>query len=140
MIDSDKSVTTSNIKVPRLNSFLTFCHLRKLIDGSSLTFPRLAYLFQFSPFLVTLNFLTLKMSGNFGWIDYVVVGATLLFSILIGVYYAVIAKQATNEDLLVGGRNMGIMPIAASMLVTYLSAITVLGKLLIYYESIIEFE
>lgn len=66
------------------------------------------------------------MSAEFGWIDYSVVGGTLLFSILIGVYYAIFAKQRT-EDLLVGGRTMGIFPIAASMLVTYLSAITVLG-------------
>jgi len=67
------------------------------------------------------------MAAAFVWIDYVVVGGTLLFSVLIGVYYAVFAKQDA-ADLLVGGRKMGIAPIAASMLVTYLSAITVIGN------------
>ena len=93
--------------------------------------------------------------SDFGWVDYSVVGATLLFSLLIGVYYAIGSKNKTNEDLLVGGRrsgshffvqfdphtlwpllivllishSMGVWPIACSMLVTYLSAITVLGKL-----------
>ena len=75
------------------------------------------------------------MSGGFGWIDYMVVGGTLLFSILIGVYYAVFAKQ-DSQDLLVGGRKMGIAPIAASMLVTYLSAITVIGTFPKYFWSL----
>jgi len=58
-----------------------------------------------------------------------VVAATLLFSVFIGIYYGCIAKQQTNDDLLLGGKSMGIAPIAASMLVTYLSAVTVLGKM-----------
>ena len=64
---------------------------------------------------------------DFGIVDYVVVGATLLFSLFIGVYYALASNQ-TNEDLLVGGRKMKVWPVACSILVTYLSAITVLGE------------
>ncbi|CAL8115700.1 unnamed protein product [Orchesella dallaii] len=67
------------------------------------------------------------MANLFEWPDYVVVAATLLFSVFIGIYYGCIAKQQTNDDLLLGGKSMGIAPIAASMLVTYLSAVTVLG-------------
>ena len=62
----------------------------------------------------------------FGIWDYVVVAGTLLLSLFIGVYYAVVSKQ-TNEELLVGGRQMNVFAISASMLVTYLSAITILG-------------
>ncbi|CAG7838062.1 unnamed protein product [Allacma fusca] len=64
--------------------------------------------------------------NHFGAWDYVVVGATLLLSLLIGVYYAVVGNK-TNEDLLTGERKMNVFAISASMLVTYLSAITVLG-------------
>jgi hypothetical protein len=37
---------------------------------------------------------------------------------LIGVYYAFIKKQTTNEELLVGGRQMAIFPSALSLLAT----------------------
>jgi sodium-coupled monocarboxylate transporter 8/12 len=64
-----------------------------------------------------------------------VVTGTLLFSVLIGVYYGCCAKQQTNEDLLLGGKSMGMVPIACSMLVTYLSAVTVLGiKILLFVD------
>lgn len=56
------------------------------------------------------------------------VGGTLVLSLFIGLYYGLIAKQQTNDDMLLGGKSMGIAPIAASMLVTYLSAVTVLGR------------
>jgi sodium-dependent multivitamin transporter 6 len=61
--------------------------------------------------------------------DYAVVAGTLLFSLLIGVFYAVRGKKSNNEELLAGGRNMGAIPVAASILVSYLSAITILGNL-----------
>ncbi|XP_035714440.1 sodium-coupled monocarboxylate transporter 1 [Folsomia candida] len=62
----------------------------------------------------------------FGILDYVAVVGTLCLSLGIGLYYACAGKQ-TNEDMLVGGRSMNPIAIAASMLVTYLSAITILG-------------
>ena len=49
------------------------------------------------------NFFCGKMS-EFGWVDYTVVGGTLLVSLLIGVYYAFGSRNKTQEDLLVGGR------------------------------------
>ena len=42
--------------------------------------------------------------SEFGWVDYTVVGGTLLVSLLIGVYYAFGSRNKTQEDLLVGGR------------------------------------
>ncbi len=62
----------------------------------------------------------------FGIMDYIFLGATLLISLLVGLYYGYTSKH-TNEDLLVGSRNMALFPVAASVMVTYLSAITVLG-------------
>jgi len=61
-------------------------------------------------------------------LDYCVVAGTLLFSLGIGVYYAIRGKKGNNEELLAGGRSMGAIPVAASILVSYLSAITILGK------------
>jgi len=52
------------------------------------------------------------LENSFTWVDYGVVIATLLFSLCIGLYYAFGAKQRTNEDLLLGGKSMGIAPIA----------------------------
>ena len=63
--------------------------------------------------------------NHLNYVDYIIITLTLLVSIGIGVYYAFV-KQ-TTEDLLVGGRNMGPLPIAASMMVTYFSAISILG-------------
>ncbi|CAG7718017.1 unnamed protein product [Allacma fusca] len=65
-------------------------------------------------------------STQFGVVDYIVAVGTLLFSLLIGVYHAVVKKQ-TNEDLLLGGRNTRVLPVACSIVVTYLSAIIIQG-------------
>ena len=64
---------------------------------------------------------------TFGLVDYCVFGGTLLLSLLIGVYHACRGKQ-TNEDLLLGGRNMSILPVAVSIMVSFLSAILILGE------------
>jgi len=72
-----------------------------------------------------------KMSDwakSFGVVDYIIFVGVVVMSILIGIYYAFVKKQQTNEDLLVGGRNMQVVPIALSLLATYMSAILVLGK------------
>jgi len=70
-----------------------------------------------------------KLGTNYlGIVDYIVVAGTLLLSLLIGVYYAVKGRKGSNnEELLTGSRQMGAIPVAASMLVSYLSAITILG-------------
>jgi len=65
---------------------------------------------------------------SFGVVDYIIFVGVVVMSILIGIYYAFVKKQQTNEDLLVGGRNMQVVPIALSLLATYMSAILVLGK------------
>ncbi len=50
--------------------------------------------------------------NHFGTWDYFTVGVTLLFPIFIGIYYAIVNKQS-NEELLVGGREMNIFAISA---------------------------
>ena len=61
--------------------------------------------------------------------DYVVFSVMLLISALIGVWYGCGpgGKQKTTEEYLLADRSMPIWPVAISLLVSYLSAITLLG-------------
>jgi len=60
-------------------------------------------------------------SRFFSWIDYLVFGGMLLFSALIGVYFAFFAKQKQNttNEYLMGGKTMGIFPISMSLIARY---------------------
>lgn len=66
--------------------------------------------------------------GTFGTWDYVVLAGMLSISILIGVYHAFKAgKETSNKDFLLAGGNMHPIPVATSLVATFISAITVLG-------------
>lgn len=69
--------------------------------------------------------------GEFVLADYVLFAAVLLISALIGVFYMIrearAAKSATADDVLMGGRDIGVFPIAMSLMASFMSAITVLG-------------
>lgn len=65
-------------------------------------------------------------TNYFGTADYALLIATLLVSLLIGLYHGYFGNR-TNEDLLMGGRNLSLLPVAASEMVTFISAITILG-------------
>uniref|UniRef100_T1JCV4 Sodium-coupled monocarboxylate transporter 1 n=1 Tax=Strigamia maritima TaxID=126957 RepID=T1JCV4_STRMM len=56
-------------------------------------------------------------------VDYIIFVLTLIVSLLIGLYYAFTGnKQKTVQEYLVGNRNMGVLPVAMSLLATFLSA------------------
>ncbi|KAG8202012.1 hypothetical protein JTE90_010383 [Oedothorax gibbosus] len=60
--------------------------------------------------------------------DYAVCGLMLSVSAGIGVYYAVKgAKNNTTKEFLFGGKTMKVIPVAMSVLATFISAITLLG-------------
>uniref|UniRef100_A0A8C3RZP6 Solute carrier family 5 member 8 n=1 Tax=Chelydra serpentina TaxID=8475 RepID=A0A8C3RZP6_CHESE len=66
--------------------------------------------------------------GHFTVWDYVVFGAMLLVSAVIGVYYAFAGGgQQTSKDFLMGGRSMSALPVALSLTASFMSAVTVLG-------------
>lgn len=66
--------------------------------------------------------------GHFSVWDYVVFGAMLLISAVIGVYYAFAGGgQQTSKDFLMGGRSMSALPVALSLTASFMSAVTVLG-------------
>ena len=68
-----------------------------------------------------------NMEVAFHVVDYVIVGVFLLISLAIGVYYGVIRKQRTTEEYLFGNRQMSLVPVALSLLVTYNSGVSVVG-------------
>eukprot|EP00105_Crassostrea_gigas_P033865 XP_019918013.1 PREDICTED: sodium-coupled monocarboxylate transporter 1-like [Crassostrea gigas] len=65
------------------------------------------------------------MSG-FVVYDYIVFCLTILVSLAIGVYHAY-AGQKTTSDFLVGGRQMKVLPVAVSLMVSFESSIMMLG-------------
>ena len=71
------------------------------------------------------------MTATFTTLDYCLFVGVLLVSALIGVFYMVKERRqkesASAEDLLMGGRRLSVLPVAMSLLASYMSAITVLG-------------
>lgn len=66
---------------------------------------------------------------EFGVWDYVLFVLTLVISAGIGVFYAIVdRKKNTPKDFLLGGRNMSVFPVALSLMVTFMSALTLLGN------------
>lgn len=66
---------------------------------------------------------------RFGVVDYVVFSIMMMISALIGIWYGCGpgGKQKTTAEYLLGDRQMSNWPVAISLLVSYLSAITLLG-------------
>ncbi|XP_049870014.1 putative sodium-dependent multivitamin transporter isoform X2 [Pectinophora gossypiella] len=64
----------------------------------------------------------------FGIWDYVIMAATMVASVAIGLYFRFTGgKQKTNEEYLLADRNMSIFPVAVSLMASFMSAITLLG-------------
>ncbi|ESO84103.1 hypothetical protein LOTGIDRAFT_108194 [Lottia gigantea] len=65
---------------------------------------------------------------TFGMVDYVLLGISVLVSMCIGLYFAVKDRKAKNAaGYLMGNRNLPMIPVAMSLMVTQLSAIGILG-------------
>ena len=59
--------------------------------------------------------------------DYVVFGLTLLFSMGVGLYHAVVSKPSTTKQYLLASRKMMSIPVALSLLASFMSGVTLLG-------------
>ncbi|KAL5274268.1 hypothetical protein ACFFRR_000805 [Megaselia abdita] len=59
--------------------------------------------------------------------DYVVFVAMFVLCILIGIYFGFFNKSDSEDDYLVGGRNMSVFPIGLSLIASFISGITLLG-------------
>ncbi|KAH3802740.1 hypothetical protein DPMN_156420 [Dreissena polymorpha] len=67
---------------------------------------------------------------KFQALDWVLFALMLGISAVIGIFYAVkefLNKNSNNADYLMGGRNMQLVPVATSILVSFMSAILIIG-------------
>ena len=66
---------------------------------------------------------------EFPWYEYVIFGSTLIISLGIGIYSALTGdKGRTANEYLMANRQLGLLPVTLSMLMSYTSAILVLGS------------
>ena len=66
--------------------------------------------------------------GTFGAWDYVVVAAMLAVSALVGIYYSLTGgRQRTSEEFFLADRGMNPIPVALSLVASFISANTILG-------------
>nr|CAD7255941.1 unnamed protein product [Timema shepardi] len=67
-------------------------------------------------------------NGAFGTWDYVVLSLMLIISASIGVYYRFTGgKQKTTQEYLHGDKDLSVIPVAVSLMASFMSAITILG-------------
>jgi len=60
--------------------------------------------------------------------DYVVFAIILAIASIIGLYYGCTGnKQSSTNEFLMAGRSMSVLPVALSLLASFMSAITLLG-------------
>lgn len=65
---------------------------------------------------------------QFGNVDFAVFGVMLLLSTFIGIYHAFTGgRQRTTKEFLFANRGMMAIPVALSLLASFMSAITILG-------------
>ncbi|XP_011171988.2 putative sodium-dependent multivitamin transporter [Solenopsis invicta] len=66
--------------------------------------------------------------NTLGWIDYLVIAVMLCISAGIGIYYRFSGgRQKTTEEYFIASRSMSIMPVAIALVVSFMSAVTLLG-------------
>ena len=59
--------------------------------------------------------------------DYAVFGVTLALSVVVGIYHALMSKSTTTKEYLLASRKMMSIPVALSLLASFMSGITILG-------------
>ncbi|CAG9826323.1 unnamed protein product [Diabrotica balteata] len=64
---------------------------------------------------------------RFGMVDYIMFVIMLGICLVVGMYFGLFKKNQTSQDYLVGGRNMKVLPIAMSLIATWVSGISLLG-------------
>ncbi|XP_017008571.2 sodium-coupled monocarboxylate transporter 1 [Drosophila takahashii] len=64
---------------------------------------------------------------QFAWPDYVAFVSMFLLCIGIGIYFGFMNKSVSEDDYMLGGRKMLVIPIAFSLVASFVSGITLLG-------------
>ncbi|XP_017482151.1 PREDICTED: putative sodium-dependent multivitamin transporter [Rhagoletis zephyria] len=73
--------------------------------------------------------------ASFGALDYGIVAIVLIISAAIGIYYRLTGgKQQTTKEYLLADRQMSILPVAFSLMTSFMSAVTLLGVSMENYQ------
>lgn len=68
------------------------------------------------------------MENQLNWLDYLVFASVLAISVAIGIYYRFTGgKQSTTDEYLLADKDMSVVPVAFSLMASFMSAITLLG-------------
>ncbi|XP_069698875.1 sodium-coupled monocarboxylate transporter 1-like [Periplaneta americana] len=77
---------------------------------------------------ITGNGQDMLQNQQIGWLDITIFSLMMLASILIGIYYGFWGKKNdTMEEYLHGSRAMSVLPISASLIVSFISGVTILS-------------
>jgi Na+/proline symporter len=68
------------------------------------------------------------LTATFSTVDYIVFAIVLVLSFAIGIYHS-FKHSGNNEEYLMGGRSIGIIPMAISLCASFNSAYMILGKI-----------
>ena len=80
------------------------------------------------------------MAVSLQWPDYLVLVTFLVISLGIGVYHSLTGgKQRTTTEFIMANRSLGVIPAGISMLVSYQSAIAILGTTTEMYQYGIQY-
>ncbi|XP_035714103.1 sodium-coupled monocarboxylate transporter 1 [Folsomia candida] len=72
---------------------------------------------------------TTNFTETLPWSEYLVIGTVILSSLSIGVYYGCFVPGNTkNDQFLMAGRSMSILPVTLSLVCSFVSAVTLLGN------------
>ncbi|CAH1183378.1 unnamed protein product [Phaedon cochleariae] len=64
---------------------------------------------------------------RFGWVDYIMFFIMLGICLVVGLYFGLCKKTQNAQEYLVGGRSMNVVPIAMSLIASWVSGISLLG-------------
>ncbi|XP_033191923.1 sodium-coupled monocarboxylate transporter 1 [Bombus vancouverensis nearcticus] len=65
--------------------------------------------------------------GYFHWADWLVFALMLAVSAAAGLWHYRRAQKSSTEDYLLGGKSMGLFPVSASLIASFISGVTILG-------------
>ncbi|KZC10219.1 Sodium-coupled monocarboxylate transporter 1 [Dufourea novaeangliae] len=65
--------------------------------------------------------------GYFHWADWLVFGLMLAVSAAAGLWHYRKAQKSSTEDYLLGGKSLGLFPVSASLVASFISGVTILG-------------
>ncbi|XP_029174908.1 sodium-coupled monocarboxylate transporter 1 [Nylanderia fulva] len=70
---------------------------------------------------------TVSERGYFHWIDWLVFVLMLFVSAAAGLWHFRRAQKSNTQDYLLGGRSLGLFPVSASLVASFISGVTILG-------------